>query len=427
MGSIQTLAAIAIATTPNDGFLFPQLQELRLSGTSPLYDATPLSVLFNPGISVLHVTLTMATNYKNLTFLASVFHRCPNLADATFQTTVAVPPSSFQVPSCGLSRLRTLELKVDSMEAIATLSHLPLLELLAVKIANSSNFSTKAGSGGFPSLVTLSCESQFDLSPFIGIIDLLAPSTPVANLSLTSTRPSPLTTLVGIIDLLPQRLNFLTLSSLYIAEGAIVHDDGVPLVDAATELLDDPLHLEHLNGFQALRDVQIDISTPISTGLQSLLALERLDLERLVIGSFQDPVHGQCTPKIKLQDLPEILETFPNIVVLGLPIDATDVPISTKRPGGGFEHGEPLTLLVGASPITKPQDVADFLSDIIPDLECIAVPSEIVRRDAWSAEGNPMLAKWEKVEEMVPWFRRIRDQERNTAALGLSESESEEG
>ncbi|KAH6879602.1 hypothetical protein BKA70DRAFT_1475048 [Coprinopsis sp. MPI-PUGE-AT-0042] len=430
MASIRSLAAITVAATPDDGFLFPRLQELRLLGPNPLEDITTLSVIFGPAISVLRITVPLMTNYKNLSFLASVARRCPNLAEVTFGNSIILPSRSFHVPHCRLRSLRTLELMIDSAEAVVTLSYLPLLEGLTMTIASSSNITnnsmaTITGGGGFPSLTRLSCCSCLDLSPCLWAIDLLTTSTLLESLFLSSKRPAPLGTVGAIIELLPRRVNHFTLELLHITESEEVQQGAIPSVEAATELLEDPLHLECLQEFHSLKYLRVQVMTPISTGIQPLLALGHLDLEALVVGCFGDPVYGQCTPKIKLQDLTEILDAFPNLTALGLPIDATVVPSCSKRPGKGFEHEEVLLLLVGSSPIQSPQNVAEFLSDIVPELDGISVPQNIVFQNGRRAVENPNAAKWEKVEELVPFLARIREQERNTAYFGHSESDEE--
>ncbi|KAH6876465.1 hypothetical protein BKA70DRAFT_1576967 [Coprinopsis sp. MPI-PUGE-AT-0042] len=397
--SIRSLAAIAVASAPEDSFLFPRLQELRLMGSICLEDVTPFSIVLGPSISVLRIGVPLSNNNKNLSFLASVTRRCLNLTEVAFGNSVVVPFYSSYVPYCGLGSLEALELIVDTTQGIAILSYLPLLQNLTMTISNSIDItkdSMTPGTGGFPSPARLSCNSRLDLSPCLWAILLLTPSAPLNSLVLSSKRQS-----------------------------GEVHDDAVPLVEAATELLDDPFHLEYLQEYRSLKYIHIEVMTPVSTGLQPLLALDHLDLETLVVGLFSDPVYGQCTPKIKLQDLIEILAAFPSLTTLGLPIDATVVPSSSKRPGKGFEHEQVLMLLVGSSPIQSPQNVAEFLSDIVPEVEGIAVPQSMIPQNGRWAVDNPNAAKWEKVEQLVPFIARIREQERNTAYFGHSESDEE--
>ncbi|KAH6879613.1 hypothetical protein BKA70DRAFT_1475051 [Coprinopsis sp. MPI-PUGE-AT-0042] len=291
--------------------------------------------------------------------------------------------------------------------------------------AKTANNTTTPASGGFPSLSTLRCDSRLDLSPCLWAIDILASSTPLKRLFLFSKRPSPLATVVEIIELLPQRVKLCTLELLHISDSEEVHHGAIPLVEAATELLDDPLHLECLQEFHSLKSLRIQVMTPISTGIQPLLALGHLNLEALVVGYFGDPVYGRCTPKIKLKDLIHFLNTFPSLLDLGLPIDATVVPSSSKRPGKGFEYWKELILLVGSLPINSPQEVAALLSDITPKLVDIVAVENIVIQTGGRLVENPNFDKWGRVQELVPFLSSIREQERNTADLGFSESDEE--
>ncbi|KAH6879612.1 hypothetical protein BKA70DRAFT_1345460 [Coprinopsis sp. MPI-PUGE-AT-0042] len=417
--SIQSLASVAVATTPNDGFLFPKLQELRLIGTRILEDVTPFSVALSPAITTLHVAPPLAGDSKNLSFLASVAHRCPNLVELIFSSSVVVLSRSAHVYFRGLQGLRTLKLMIDSGEAIATLSQLPLLESLTMTISSSAKIddNTKTiARGGFPSLVTLICYSRLDLSPCLWVTKLLTPSAPLNSLIYSSNHISPLEAAAKIIKLLPRHVNLFSLARLFITECEGAQPGTVPVVDAATELMDDPLHLEYLAEFRSIKVLRIELITPISVGIQPLLSLAHLDLELLVVGFFVNPGYGQCTPKITLNQLAHILEIFPSLKFLGLPIDTRVAgPSSSKRPGGGFEHRQELSLLVGSSPIDTPLDVAEFLSDIIPRFEGISVPPTIVSGNGTEEVENPYSVKWEEVNEMVPFLARIREQGRNSA------------
>ncbi|KAH6879611.1 hypothetical protein BKA70DRAFT_208068 [Coprinopsis sp. MPI-PUGE-AT-0042] len=326
-----------------------------------------------------------------------------------------------------MGRLRILELTVDSTEAMAALSYFPHLQTLTVAIASSidiANKPTPAGSGGFPSLVTLECTSHLDLSPCLWTVGLLAKSSPLKSLTLLSNTSAPLQTMVDIIELLPIHVDCHSLAELHIRENAQT-DLAVPSVDAATELLDDPFHLESLGIFHALSVLRIETITPISTGLVPLRKLRHLNLKTLVAGLFNDIAYGRCVPKIKLLELVEILKMFPCLETLGLPIDATDVPTSWKRPGRGFEHGEELLLFVGSSPINSPREVAALLSDVVPRLDATLASESIVLQTGGQPIDNPNFDKWVKVQELVPFLYDIREQERNTAECGASESDEE--
>ncbi|KAH6879601.1 hypothetical protein BKA70DRAFT_1447882 [Coprinopsis sp. MPI-PUGE-AT-0042] len=425
--SIRSLAPIGAAATPNDGFLFPKLQELRIIGSAHLGDFTPLSVVLSPAITIFSSSALGSSSYMNSSFLASIARRCPNLTDAVFPINVAISPRAIHLGFRGLSCLRTLALTVDSAEAMATLSHLPSLQALTLTIHDSTNATknTKtAALGRFSSLTSFHCASKTDLSPCRSAIAFLAKPTPLVSLTLSAMASSPLQTVIDIVELLAIHVDTLTLEGLFIFETP-EEMQNLPVVDAATELLDDPFHLESLKDFCSLSSLRIDVMMPVSIGIQPLQTLAHLDLMTLVVGSFSDPAYGQCTPNIELEDLIQILDIFHSLVLLGLPIDASNVQLSNKRPGGGFVHGEELALLVGSSPIGRPQDVAEFLSDIVPNLESISPSQEMIHQDGGLAVDNPNFAKWCKAEEMVPFLVRIRGQERNTTPIELSESDEE--
>ncbi|KAH6879597.1 hypothetical protein BKA70DRAFT_1475034 [Coprinopsis sp. MPI-PUGE-AT-0042] len=409
--SLVPVRSLAAATTPDDGFIFPTLQELRVIGNadlSALVDITPLSIFLSPVISVCRIPVPITNSNTNLSWLTSLARRCPNMTEVDFGNSVAMPYRSVNALFCVLGCLRQLELMIDTVEAMVVLSHLPLLQKLVVIISNSTNLADDAhplSGGGFPSLEWFRCVSNVDLSPCLFAIALLAKTTPLLFLILEAKRPSPLKIIIDIIEIIPKHM-------------------ARTLSQWATELLNDPLHLESLADFSVLRILRVEVMTPISIGIQPLEMLAHLDLETLVIEYFEDPACGQCKPKIKLGDLVYILDMFPSLTVLGLPIDATAVPSFSKRPGAGVVvHNEQLFLQVSASPINSAEDVAALLSDIVPELEEITAPQKIVHRTGRRAVENPNYAKWVRAQELVPFLANIREQERNTTPVELSESD----
>ncbi|KAH6879598.1 hypothetical protein BKA70DRAFT_1447879 [Coprinopsis sp. MPI-PUGE-AT-0042] len=327
----------------------------------------------------------------------------------------------------GLSYLRALSLATNSVEAMATvtLSHLPSLQALTLTVSSSTdivNDIKPTALGGFPSLTNLECDSNSDLSPCRSAIAFLPKSTPLVSLALSAKLPSPLQTIVDIIELLPTHVDGFSLKELAITE--IPEGQSVPIVEAATELVDDPFHLESLKDFHAPHSICIKVATPVSTGIRPLQMLDRLDLTTLIVGFIECPVYGQCTPKIKLQELIQVLDLFPSLTTLGLPIDATNVTSFSKRPGGGWLHYKKLALLAGSSLISRTQDVAELLSDIVPDLR-ISAPQGMIRQGSMRMVDNPNFAKWKQVADMAPFLTKIRMQERNTELCGLPDPEED--
>jgi hypothetical protein len=427
--SIQALTAMAEAAVSDGGPLFPNLLQIRMESTTstPVEDVTLLGIFLSPATLIFHATGVFANSLTNQSFLGSLAHRCPNLEDAFFTSNIKLPLLSLKESFSDLHRLRALELAIDSAEAMAALSSLPSLQTLTVLIAGSNNDSSTAqASGGFVSLTKFICNTDGDLSPCLGAIRTLTKVAPLSCLRLSSRIPSPVQTIAGIIELLPTYVNNETLVELSIQE-RFEDQDSVHVVrlDGATELLEDPFHLSLLGGFRALQYLSIETTLPISIGMQALRPLEHVNLHTLVIGFFSDAVSGEYKPKIRLKDLVEILGMFPSLSCLGLPIDATVVPRSSRRPGRGLVHKPSFSLSVGALPVYDVQDVAAFLSDMFAQ-RCIIERSEwVFQWDGAMTIDNPYNTTWRKVDDLIPFLIGIRKQERKSALLGFSETDEE--
>jgi hypothetical protein len=427
---MQSLSAIRAATALNDGFFLPRLHQLHLMSDVLLEDISPFGVFLSPATSVVTVTGRIARNFTNLSLVASLVHRCPQLAEASFSERLTLPFRFLQGPFQDMVHLRMLDLRVDSPEGMAALSHLPNLRILTVSLPALAHAPSGTASGGFPSLSKLMCnfEGDFVLCPWV--IKLLNKSTPLVSLILTSLIPSPLHTISGLIKLLTNHVNCKTLVNLNITDLLELVDGQDPLPvarpDSTLGPLDDPLHFKLLGDYHSLRSLRIEVTAPVPIGIQSLRPLGHLDLGTLVVGFFDEIVYDQNTPEIKLQELVQILGMFPSLTRLGLPLDATAVPPFSRRPGKGLVHKGDLVLMVGPSPVSQIQDAASLLSDNTPGLKIIESSKSIVREDGTRPVENPHFEKWREVQKMVPILSSIREQERLTALFGFLEPDEEE-
>jgi hypothetical protein len=424
--SIEALTVMQAATALADGPLFPNLRQLRLdiSVGYPMEDMTQFNIFLSPSTIIFHFIGFVAKNSTNLSFLASLAHRCPKLEDVGISSNIKLSSRSLEESLSGMVHLRNLELGVNSGEAMAALSSLSNLQTLVAFMVGLNDSSSSATTGGFPCLTKLDCFVTGNLSPALWAIRFLTKATPLACLTLSSTIPSPVQTITSIIELLPTYVNNHTLVNFSIRE-LVVDADAMAVVPVANELLEDPFHLSLLGSFHALKILRIEVTPAVFIGFQAIQPLEHLDLETLVVGYFENGVYAQYTPKIRLQDLVQVLGMFPSLRTLGLPIDATAVSPSLRRPGRGFVHNLCLWLMVGASPVDRVQDVAAFLSDILPRLGSIQASRSIAGGDGIPPIENPYHQTWEKVDELVSFFSVIREQERKTALLGFSETDEE--
>ena len=87
--------------------------------------------------------------------------------------------------------------------------------------------------------------------------------------------------------------------------------------------------------------------------------------------------------------------------VLEVWVDARRVTIDETRPGKGRVAGLLDSFNPGCSPISDPEIVAAFLSDIFPNLQP-------------SIDDDDLDTKWEIVQRLVGAFTKVRNQERRS-------------
>ncbi|KAH9929299.1 hypothetical protein B0H21DRAFT_886000 [Amylocystis lapponica] len=109
---------------------------------------------------------------------------------------------------------------------------------------------------------------------------------------------------------------------------------------------------------------------------------------------------------ITLEGLVHLVRHCPRLSILVLALDASVIPDSDQRPGGGFVNDRITTIWVRDSPLKDPIAVAAFLSDLFPNLTMISTTAS---DDA----GN--IDKWKTVENALGTLAMVRQQERNWA------------
>lgn len=132
-------------------------------------------------------------------------------------------------------------------------------------------------------------------------------------------------------------------------------------------------------------------------------------LQTLQLGT----AHGwRRRPKLTLRSLSIILANCPELRLLGISIDATQVDrSSTERPGAGVRNEVITWLELSDSRLRDPPLVAAFLSDILPNVGAI---------HAWDSEemdaqegARKYQRRWGEVEKLLKTFAMVREQEKN--------------
>lgn len=103
----------------------------------------------------------------------------------------------------------------------------------------------------------------------------------------------------------------------------------------------------------------------------------------------------------KLEELTHFAEYCSDMKVLEVWVDARRVTIDETRPGKGRVAGLLDSFNPGCSPISDPEIVAAFLSDIFPNLQP-------------SIDDDDLDTKWEIVQRLVGAFTKVRNQERRS-------------
>ncbi|EAU85779.1 hypothetical protein CC1G_04996 [Coprinopsis cinerea okayama7 len=417
----EILSKLQALATYTDYPFFSKLLELRIDEfATSQYDDIPLDLsrlgpFATASLHHLHFNFSFYDNHS-VTFFTDFVRRFPSLLDLRVQIPLyedVVFPRSFEDMVPNWDALQRVEIAVHYREQLQALSRLGHLERLQIGILFCEGIPDEdiARSGGFPKLRDLSVQAgaKFDLC--IRFLSLLR-DTPLCNLGVETSTISP-DGLSQLFDTLTRHVNPRSLEILRVRDNRRRFEGLPPLVD-------DPYQLHSLQPFRNLRTLILQI--PFVSTLLPILSLGQFapSLTTLQLGYFGAVIPAYFEPKIHIQELAAICQTFPRLTELAIPVDAS----KPAEPSPTQAHAEQQTRLtklsVSMSPIDCTSEVALFLSDAFPNLESLHAsqlscgPSR-PRAFNWTDQAPEWHKAWQKVMHWLPVLKRARAQERSRA------------
>ncbi|KAH6902409.1 hypothetical protein BKA70DRAFT_1306834 [Coprinopsis sp. MPI-PUGE-AT-0042] len=394
---ILILGAIQSASRYEDHPLFPKLRSVHLTlPTSQSEDISALRLFLGPNVSSFHLVIPKCT-YAQLSLLTALSHQCRGLSDLVLVAPIS--PTSLTTAILNWQSLRSVALPYPTRGLIEGLSHMPNLNGVNLTLHPLTLQSEVLSSGGFLKLRKLILRCDEDISPSLFIIKALRKS-PLQELHLSSTTTSPLAMIASLNALLPTHVEHSSLKLFSLIE--LRPDDTVrPILDEEEAEKDDACNIEGLRHFQNLEVISIHLDTPLATGMPPLrqLAHHLTRLRSLDIGAFGQYAYPSV-PKVNLGNLAEILQLFPHLTDLSIPIDGRDVT------GGKLVKGPPhslfFTLHVGVSPIESAQDVANLLSELLTAGNVISSTNiETLSEEGVEEASDPWDEKWIEADQIL--------------------------
>ncbi|EPQ50493.1 hypothetical protein GLOTRDRAFT_133866 [Gloeophyllum trabeum ATCC 11539] len=169
--------------------------------------------------------------------------------------------------------------------------------------------------------------------------------------------------------------------------------------------------LKGLSIFSRLKMLDITIKCSASLDDASLeeLAMNWPHLQRLNVGVQSGSIKDL---HVTARGVVALLRLCPDLNSLGLVFHAGQIGHGPQsRPGAGICNEKITTIDVGNSPIKYPLDVAEFLSDVLPNVREVKTVYRLPL--VWSSAAQMQQKLWKEVERLVPRFAKVRRQERS--------------
>ncbi|KAG8221424.1 hypothetical protein J3R82DRAFT_1612 [Butyriboletus roseoflavus] len=402
---------VALAQPPSPVVIFPRLVHFRCGEYR--MEAIPfLMHLLQP--TVVHVDIdNLMSNPLTFAVLPLLPSRCPRIRQImAFRNFVFQRGDqaleTFSKVLCQLTELQTLRCAELPDDGVLHLSHLPNLKILRMdlRLVSLDHIESAFGCIRFPALqeVLLSAPSMSHSLRFLRFIQ----STSVDTINLNVDDETCAADYTAIFTSWASDPSYRNLSAIDISEMQVWRDyDYKHIIDIT--ILRPLFQLKHLTSLKLETLCTFDLDdAAIKEIAMAWPLLETLDLSIRECG-------WEIPSKVTLPGLVPLLRHCPNLVLLGVVVDATVLPVnSTRLPGAGVRNTSLESLWLADSKITRPSLVASFLSTIAPNIE------QIVSWNTPLLSGrngmDKYLKRWKEVESSVRHFALARKQEREWAS-----------
>ncbi|KAJ7671224.1 hypothetical protein B0H17DRAFT_1209079 [Mycena rosella] len=349
----------------------------------------------------------------------TTFH--PKLTHVEFDTLIADRPMIYDAiysAICSWNHLEKLKFGALNLPAMLHLARLPNLKYLQLSrfpsdSATIREFQAKVASTGaiFAALRELYAAPEFvrDIISFLDVID----SDALNKVHLSIEVPT-VTEDWQTLNTVLARKSSRTLTRLSLNEEFSHSHDFIDALERmlTTESIQPLLSCPNL--------VELSVGTAYGIDLddaflkQLALALPRLQKLDLSPGCQS----ARYVPQVTLGGLVPLAQHCPNLAVLAIVMNATDVdPYAKEKPGGGISNTSLTDLDVVESPISFPAAVASFLSAIFPNLRLITMREEMIRNPL-APDWDENMDNWAAVGNLVQVISSARAQEHCVTNIG---------
>ncbi|KAI8980606.1 hypothetical protein BD414DRAFT_420382 [Trametes punicea] len=404
---------------PGPGPLLPNLRELIWE--EPDADVFEYGYQFlGPKLTTLHLGQPPSDSLL-LPILRSLHLKCPHLSHLSVQSRSSIGPVDPLV-SRALSRLRNLEtvdlsfpLFGDALLSLAALPRLSVAKIFLPRITTVHDSVMSIDRPIFGSISVLQI-SAVGLEPSIAHLIRLTSSPLLSEVRLCTAQDPPASILREFLENLCTEPRNDMLSAVSIS---FPLPSSVPLMLSMSALppLDRPEYLLDVTVFRPL------FACSELTELEVNSFFIKLDNEflRLLADAFpklqslrlMPPYYTGSTSEVTLEGLLPLFRRCPDLTHLALPIDATRPPPDLA---GTIRSSELLTLDVGDSPISFPEDVAAFLSAYCthPSFSILSAQTHEGDHDPEHMRARALQSStWDQVTRMIRLFVRVRELERS--------------
>ena len=398
----------ALANPPSSAIIFPRLVHFRCGEYRP--EAVPfLKHLLRP--TVVQVDIDNLTS-NSLTFciLPMLPSQCPRIKQImAFRNFVFQRGDraleTFSKVLCQLKELQTLRCAELPDDGVLCLSRLPNLRILRMdlRLVSLDHLESAFGSVRFPALqeVSLSAPTMSHSLRFLKFIQ----STSVDTINLNVDDETCAADYYTIFKEWTANPSYRNLSVIDISEMQVWQDyDDKHIIDITT--LRPLFQLIHLTSLK----LETRCTYALDNAAMEEIALAWPRLETLDLSIRE--CGWEIPSKVTLPGLVPLLRHCPNLVLLGVVVDATLLPsgASAQLPGAGVRNMSLESLWLADSKITRPAMVASFLSAVAPNIE------QIVSWNTPLLSGrsgkDKYMKRWKEVERLVRHFALARRQER---------------
>lgn len=300
---------------------------------------------------------------------------------------------------CGWSYLRCLSVPKLKGSTLMHLMRFTSLKDLTMETYEEgpTPFSIPHGCLCFSSLERFMLGACADLKDVTALVGMMS-NPPLTTFSISTIYSSTAMEWRRLFSALRNQCNHSSLKGIIIQGMALLNVEGMMMFDVLKPLL----------VFTNLTNVTLNPPNGFNFEVQDIeeIAMAWPRVIYLDLGPISIP---QDRSRSSLHSLIPIAKYCTQIFRLSIMVDATNIaPVSMRRMGQGIRNDSLMFLDVRGSPIRSAIEVAAFLSDIFPEIDCISSTSRGVER----TEERVRLARiWREVEGLIPVLSSIRKQE----------------